>query len=86
MGKSVEFEWDYESAGELLLRSPEIAAICEEESERMTRATGVEYKSKVLVGSQRVRTFGYDQMSTEEGYYGKRKNGNVVYTRRKIRD
>lgn len=86
MAKAVKFEWDYNSAGELLLRSPEIATICEEEAKKMTQATGVAYESKIRVGSQRVRAYGCDQMSKEDGIYKKRKNGNLVYTQRKIED
>lgn len=52
MAKS--FVWDYESAGELLLRSEEIASICDEEAQRMTQATGVDYIPKVHVGAKRV--------------------------------
>lgn len=39
------FEWDYKAAGELLLRSEEIAQVCEEAAARMTRATGMNYKT-----------------------------------------
>ena len=52
MGKT--FEWDYESAGNLMLRSKEIADICEMEAARMTRATGVKYVPNVRIGQQRV--------------------------------
>lgn len=52
--------WDYAAAGELLLKSDEIAAVCEEEAERMTRATGVEYASDVFIGKTRVRAGAYD--------------------------
>ena len=49
-----KFEWDYAAAGDLMLRSQEIAEVCEAEAERMTRATGVEYIPDVRMGSQRV--------------------------------
>jgi hypothetical protein len=39
------FEWDYKAAGELLLKSEEIASVCEEAAAKMTRATGVTYKT-----------------------------------------
>lgn len=39
------FEWDYKAAGDLLLRSEEIAQACEEAAARMTRATGMSYKT-----------------------------------------
>lgn len=55
----VDFEWDYEAAGELMLRSPEIAAICEAEAARMTRATGVKYVKDVYVGRSRVNAGAY---------------------------
>lgn len=48
------FEWNYEAAGDLLLRSPEIASVCESVAEKMTRATGVEYKADVYMGKTRV--------------------------------
>ena len=37
-----------------LLKSPEIAAACEKQAERMTRATGVPYVADVYVGRTRV--------------------------------
>lgn len=43
-----------------LLKSEELAEVCEREAERMTRATGMEYKSDVRVGRYRVRVGGYD--------------------------
>lgn len=54
-----DFVWDYDAAGELMLRSAEIAAVCDEQAERMTRATGMDYVSDVRVGSQRVIAAGY---------------------------
>ena len=53
-----QFEWDYQAAGDLMLRSPEIAAVCEKEAERMTRATGMPYQSDVMVGRTRVNARG----------------------------
>jgi len=52
------FEWDYQAAGDLMLRSPEIAEVCEKEAERMTRATGMSYQSDVMVGRTRVNARG----------------------------
>ena len=49
------FEWDYKAAGDLFLKSEEIARVCEAEAARMTQATGVEYVPDVRVGTQRVR-------------------------------
>ena len=49
------FIWDYQAAGDLMLRSEEMAQVCEEQAERMTRATGMEYKADVRVGKKRVR-------------------------------
>lgn len=85
MAKAVEFEWDYDSAGALLLLSPEIAAVCEATAEQMTRATGVEYTANVKTGKTRVRAYGYDKMSKEEGSYKKRKGDKIVYTQKKSR-
>ncbi len=56
---SKDFEWDYAAAGNLMLRSAEISAICEAEAARMTRATGVAYVPDVQMGKTRVRAGGY---------------------------
>lgn len=37
-----------------LLKSAEIASVCESQAARMTRATGVEYVADVYVGKTRV--------------------------------
>ena len=37
-----------------LLKSPEIAAACEAQAKRMTRATGIPYVADVYVGRTRV--------------------------------
>lgn len=49
-----DFEWDYAAAGELLLKSDEIASVCEAQAARMTRATGVEYVADVHMGRTRI--------------------------------
>lgn len=54
-----DFEWDYTAAGNLMLRSTEISAICEAEAARLTRATGVSYVPDVQMGKTRVRAGGY---------------------------
>lgn len=56
-----DFVWDYEAAGQLFLKSSEIADVCEKEAERMTRATGMSYKSDVFTGKTRVNARGYQQ-------------------------
>ena len=82
-----DFEWDYDAAGDLMLRSPEIAAICESEAARLTRATGMEYVPDVRMGNQRVSAAGYSEVKLGEGQFKKRgKNGRIVYTERKIRE
>lgn len=53
------FEWDYKAAGDLMLRSPEIASICEQAAAKMTRATGMEYVPDVHMGRTRVNAGGY---------------------------
>ena len=80
------FEWDYAAAGELLLKSSEIAEFCEEQAAKMTRATGVEYIPNVRVKGQRVRAGAYDQTNADDHYYRKRKNGSTVYTERKLKE
>lgn len=73
-----------------LLKSAEIASVCEEQAARMTRATGVEYVSDVHVGRTRVNAAGYSGSikaeSTESregrevhGYYRTLKNGKTIY-------
>ncbi len=52
------FIWDYKAAGDLMLRSNEIAEICEEEAEKMTRATGMDYTTDIHVGKKRVNAAG----------------------------
>lgn len=42
-----------------LLKSPEIAQVCEEQAERMTRATGMDYVSDVHIGKSRVNAGAY---------------------------
>lgn len=49
-----KFVWDYEAAGDLLLRSQAIAGVCEAEAEKMTRASGVRYEADVRMGRSRV--------------------------------
>lgn len=61
-----DFEWDFEAAGNLMLRSPEISAVCEAEAERMTIATGVEYVPDVYMGRNRVRAGGFQIGGNDE--------------------
>lgn len=56
-----DFDWDYKAAGDLFLRSEEIAQFCDQQAERMTRATGMEYKSDVHQGKTRVNARGYQK-------------------------
>lgn len=58
-----DFEWDYSAAGNLMLRSSEISAICESEAARLTRATGVNYVPDVQMGRTRVRAGGFQKAS-----------------------
>ena len=52
-----------------LLKSEEMAEVCEREAERMTRATGMEYKSDVRVGKYRVRVSAYDKNADKKVEY-----------------
>lgn len=94
------FEWNYEAAGDLLLRSPEIASVCESVAEKMTRATGVEYKADVYMGKTRVNAAARKKGVKKKGkrksksgevreHWRKDRNGNDVfvraYTRKKRR-
>ena len=50
-----DIEIELNSAGiRELLKSSEIASVCETQAARMTRATGVEYVADVYVGKTRV--------------------------------
>lgn len=53
MAKEIEIELNSAGIRELL-KSAEIASVCESQAERMTRATGVEYVPDVYVGRTRV--------------------------------
>lgn len=48
------FVWDYKAAGDLMLRSEEIAKTCEDAAAKMTRATGMDYYFQTGRTSQRV--------------------------------
>lgn len=49
-----------------LLKSSEMASICEREAARMTRATGMDYVSDIHVGKTRVNAGGYKNAGGEE--------------------
>lgn len=44
-----------------LLKSDEIASVCEKVAEKMTRATGVDYVADVHIGKTRVAAGGYQK-------------------------
>ena len=46
------FQWNYREAGDLMLRSGKIAEVCEQAAAKMTRSTGMTYKTGMT--SQRV--------------------------------
>lgn len=82
------FRWDYGAAGKLMLKSDEMAELLEEQAKRMTRATGMEYRPEIKRTSERVFAMAQDRMSSEHGYYQKRKKGKkgkLVYTERKLK-
>lgn len=60
------FVWDYKAAGELFLKSDDIAEVCDQTAEKMTRATGMDYKADVYVGKRRVRASGYQKTGGEQ--------------------
>ena len=80
-----KFEWDYKAAGNIFLRSEEIADFCEKQAERMTRATGVEYTADVKLGKRRVFARGYDREKSEDGSYRTRSKTYRTKDGRKIR-
>lgn len=59
------FRWDYHAAGNLILRSDDMADFVESQAARMTRATGMEYKPEVKMGKNRVRAIGRGKMDGE---------------------
>lgn len=44
-----------------LLKSDELAEVCEQKAKYMTRVTGMKYESDVRVGKYRVRAGGYSK-------------------------
>lgn len=48
------FVWDYKAAGDLMLRSEEIAKVCEDAAAKMTRVTGMDYYFQTGRTSQRI--------------------------------
>ena len=62
---NVEIELDAAGIRELL-KSSEMASICEAEAARMTRATGMDYVSDVYVGRNRVNAGGYQDGRNDE--------------------
>lgn len=49
-----------------LLKSPEIASVCESAAEKMTVAAGVKYKPRVRIGKTRVRVGAYKKAGKDE--------------------
>lgn len=84
----VEIVLDYAGI-QALLKSAEIAAACETEAEKKTRATGMDYVSDVYMGRTRVNAGGYqeganaddksDAGRTVRGYYRKGQDGKIIY-------
>ncbi len=84
-------EIELNSAGiQELLKSSEIASVCEAQAARMTRAAGVEYVADVHVGRTRVNARGVDKSNggnlnkenagrTVSGYYRTTKSGKKVW-------
>lgn len=48
-----------------LLKSDEIAKVCEKEARRMTLATGMDYEADVYVGRTRVNAGGYKEATDD---------------------
>lgn len=65
MANGVEIVLD--SAGiQDLLKSAEIADICEAQAARMTRATGMKYEADVHIGKTRVNARGYQNRGDDD--------------------
>lgn len=67
-----DFEWHYDAAGAVFLKSDGIASACEEAAQRMTKATGMEYKADVRMGKKRVRAMARGKMNGATVKKGKR--------------
>lgn len=61
---NVEIKLDSAGIG-ALLKSPEIADVCEKHAAKMTRATGVEYVPDIYVGRNRVNAGGFQKGGSE---------------------
>lgn len=61
---NVRIELNHGAIG-ALLKSSEVAQVCEKEAERMTLATGMDYEPDVYVGRSRVNAGGYQEGSDD---------------------
>lgn len=61
-----KFVWNYEAAGDIMLRSQKIAEVCEAEAEKMTRAAGIQYVADVRLGQTRVNAIGVKKGGSED--------------------
>lgn len=85
---TIEIDWPGLQA---LMKSPEIAAVLEQEAQRRTKATGMEYVPDVyLNGKTRANAGGYDSPENVDsgssnggkqvsGYYRTTKSGKKIY-------
>lgn len=49
-----------------ILKTPEIASVCESAAEKMTQATGTQYTPDVYTGKTRVNAAGYKKQSDKD--------------------
>ena len=61
---NVQIELNH-SAIDALLKSDEVAEVCEREARRMTQATGMKYEPDVYVGRSRVNAGGYKEVTDD---------------------
>ena len=62
-----DVEIELNSAGiRELLKSAEIASVCEAQAARMTRATGVEYTADVYIGRTRVNAGAHMERNADD--------------------
>ena len=61
----VKIEIDYAEMDKLR-RSPEIASVCESVAQKLTQATGVDYKPDTYTGKTRVNAAGYQKATAKD--------------------
>ena len=61
----VTIKMDYAEMNKLR-KSPEIASVCEAAAQKLTQATGVEYKPDIYTGKSRINAAGYKKATAKD--------------------